>query len=173
MFPSWIVDLTSTATSQTSQQNQRLIEGSAIDLEVASATYSAPSNRIEFVAKLNSQNEINSSFNAVAYCEGDFGSAETFEKIDGLDTFNFTSECEPDRIELSLQNYPRKLSSSDLIILGYSRWSSNIAERVKTSQNIVLGPLSLSRNQYSNEETTFAGRKINTTVENGELKLAN
>lgn len=173
LFPSWATDLSRSITEDTSEQNKKLLDSTSLDLELTSANYRAPSDSVEFVARLNSESEINSSFNAVAYCDGEFGGAESFEGINGLETFSFNLGCEPNRIELSLKNYPSAMASSNFNVLGYSTWDVGVQSLAVDSQNIVLEPLSLNRNQESDSSSTFDGAKINTTEDNGVIRLAN
>jgi len=174
LFPSWIIDLTDTVTQETSQQNQRILDGASLNLEIVSATYEGPSNNVKMIVDLPSEDNINSSFNAVAYCDGSFGGSGSFNDLEGIKTVNFSSSCTPDRVKVSLQKYPTNVDSSNLKIVGYSQWSlSNFEQMTEISSNIFYQPLTLERNQDTLAETGFDGQKINTTVDNGEIRLEN
>ena len=129
---------------------------------------------VELSVQLNTEENINTSFNAIAFCNGQIGGSESFQAENGLNNINFSSSCEPDRVEVALENYPRSTSTDQLDVQGFSTWTiNNLQNIVDASNNIFYQPLTLERNQDNLEETSFDGQKINTTVDNGEIRLEN
>lgn len=175
LMPSWTASLIDGVTTATGEQNQRLLDSGSIDLEIKQARYVAPSETVQLTVSLMSgTSDINRSLNAIALCNGETGGIKSFDDVGTLEIIEMTSHCEPDRIELSLENYPVTTRTEKLDITGFSVWSvSDMEALAQEFQNTIFNPLTLERNQQSIDESNFDGQKINTTIENGVIVLAN